>query len=96
MLRIELQETEKPVTMRIEGRFAGKYAEDARGVIANYHATILTGFIVNVSEVVFVDATGEAVLSWLARMGGRFVSDNSYSLNVCKRLRLPMARKLRR
>jgi hypothetical protein len=49
--------------------------------------------VVNLSEVTFVDAVGEEVLSWLARIGGEFVAENCYPLHVCERLNLPMARK---
>jgi hypothetical protein len=48
---------------------------------------------VNLSEVTFVDAVGEEVLLWLARIGGEFVAENCYPLHVCERLHLPMARK---
>jgi hypothetical protein len=41
----------------------------------------------------FVDAMGEEVLLWLARIGGEFVAENCYPLHVCERLHLPMAPK---
>jgi hypothetical protein len=49
--------------------------------------------VVNLSEVTFVDAIGEEMLSWLARIGGKFIADNCYPLHVCERLHLPMAPK---
>jgi anti-anti-sigma regulatory factor len=94
MMRIELQDSTKTMTMRIEGRFIGKFAEDARVLIT--HCTKLPKLIVNLSEVSVVDSTGEEVLSWLGQLGGEFVAEKSYSLHVCERLHLPMAGTLSR
>jgi hypothetical protein len=33
------------------------------------------------------------MLSWLARIGGRFIADNCYPLHVCQSLHLPMSSK---
>jgi hypothetical protein len=33
------------------------------------------------------------MLSWLARIGGKFIADNCYPHHVCERLHLPMAPK---
>ena len=46
--------------------------------------------VVDLSEVTFIDVTGEKVLSWLGRMGAEFVTQNSYSRDVCERLNLPL------
>jgi hypothetical protein len=77
--------------MRLEGRFVGPFAEDTRDLLARRN--IPPRLVVNLSEVTFVDAVGEEMLSWLARIGGRFIADNCYPLHVCERLRLPMAPK---
>jgi hypothetical protein len=77
--------------MRLQGRFVGPFAKEARDLVT--HTKIPPRLVVNLSEVTFVDATGEAMLSWLARIGGRFIADNCYPLHVCKRLHLPMAQK---
>jgi hypothetical protein len=91
MLRVELQDAGKTVTMRLEGRFVGPFAEDTRDLLM--HRNIPPRLIVNLSEVTFVDAAGEEMLSWLARIGGKFIADNCYPLHVCERLHLPMAPK---
>jgi hypothetical protein len=89
MLRVELQEAGNSLTMRVEGRFVGPFAEDTRDLVTR--CKIPPRFVVNLSEVTFVDAVGEEMLSWLARIGGRFVADSCYPLYVCERLDLPMA-----
>src|SRR5580700_12185545 len=91
MLRVEYQDVGNTVTMRVEGRLVGAFAKDARAVVMR--CRISMPLVVNLSEVTFVDAVGEEVLSWLARIGGEFVAENCYPLHVCERLHLPMARK---
>jgi hypothetical protein len=89
MLRVEFQDVGETVTMRLEGRFVGPFAEDTRGLLTRCKVPVR--LIVNLSEVTFVDALGEEMLSWLARIGGEFIADNCYPVHVCERLRLPMA-----
>src|ERR1700689_2016871 len=91
MLRVELRDVGNTVTMRLQGRFVGIFAKDTRDLVAR--CKIPLRLVVNLSEVTFVDAVGEEVLSWLARVGGEFVAENCYPLHVCERLHLPMARK---
>ena len=91
MLRVEFKDVGNTVTMLLEGRFVGPFADDTRDLVTR--CKIPLRLIVNLSEVTFVDAVGEEVLSWLARIGGEFVAENCYPLNVCERLHLPMARK---
>ena len=91
MLRVEFEDVGDTVTMRLQGRFVGPFAKDTRDLVT--HCKIPPQLVVNLSEVTFVDAAGEEILSWLARIGGRFIADNCYPLHVCERLRLPMAPK---
>src|SRR6266481_3124522 len=91
MLRVEFQDVDNTLTMRLEGRFVGPFAEDTRDLVTR--CKIPLRLVVNLSEVTFVDAVGEEMLSWLARIGGRFIADNCYPLHVCERLHLPMAPK---
>ena len=91
MLRVEFQDVDNTLTMRLEGRFVGPFAEDTRDLVTR--CKIPLRLVVNLSEVTFVDAVGEEVLSWLARMRGEFVAENCYPLHVCERLHLPMAPK---
>jgi hypothetical protein len=91
MLRVVFQEVGNIRTMRLEGRFVGPFAEDARDLVTR--CKIPLRLVVNLSEVTFVDPVGEEMLSWLARIGGEFVAENSYPLDVCERLHLPLASK---
>jgi hypothetical protein len=91
LLRVEYHDVGNTVTMRLEGRFVGPFATDARELVTRCKNPLR--LVVNVSEVTFVDVVGEEVLLWLARVGGEFVAENCYPLHVCERLHLPMAPK---
>ena len=91
MLRVECHDIGDTVTLRLEGRLVGEFAQDARHLVTR--CKIPLRLVVNLSEVMFVDAMGEEVLLWLARIGGEFVAENCYPLHVCERLHLPMAPK---
>jgi hypothetical protein len=91
MLRVEFQDVGNTMTMRLEGRFVGLFAKETRDLLTRRN--IPPRLVVNLSEVTFVDAVGEEMLSWLARIGGKFIADNCYPLHVCERLHLPMAPK---
>jgi hypothetical protein len=90
MLRVEFHDKGNPVVMRIEGRLVGTFAEDARNLVAS--KKIPEGVIVDLSELTYVDSTGEDVLSWLGRMGCKFIPGNTYSSYICRTLRLPLVR----
>ncbi len=88
MLRVEFKDGNGSVTLKIEGRFVGQFAEDLRDLVLR--RKLPSAVMVDLSDVIFVDDTGEEVLSWFGRLGARFVSENAYSSDVCKRLALPM------
>lgn len=90
MLRVECEEREECKRIKLEGRFVGKFAEEARQLAA--HCNSPAKIVVDISEVNFVDSVGEEVLRWLGEIGGRFVSGSCYSRDVCERLHLPPAR----
>jgi hypothetical protein len=89
MLRVEVHDSAETLTVRFEGRFAGDDAEHTRTLAARFAAR--RKLLVDLTEVVFIDAVGEEVLAFLGQLGGEFVSPNSYVLDVCERLNLRMA-----
>lgn len=86
MLRIEFDKQEDTLTMRIEGRFVNRFAEDARNLILRSDVPPL--LVVNLSEVTFVDTAGEDVLLWFNQVGAQFKANSCYSMSVCERLHL--------
>jgi len=91
MVRVEFHEKDSVTTVRIEGRFGGRFAEDAKNLITS--RKILGKLVVDLSELTWADSVGEEVLSWLGRLGCKFVAGNAYSSFVCENLGLPIFRK---
>jgi anti-anti-sigma regulatory factor len=89
MLRVETQELDGAVICRLEGRFTAEQAEHVRMLVTRCHTT--TRLVVDLTEVMYVDAIGEDVLLLLKKMGAQFLADTSYSKDVCERLDLPRA-----
>ena len=90
MLRVELHDASNSIWLRVEGRFVGAFAEEARTLVL--HCKLPWKLVVDLSEITFVDVGGEQVLSWLGRIGAQFVANSCYSLDVCDRLHLPIKR----
>jgi hypothetical protein len=86
MLRVEICDSAETLILRLEGRFTGDDAEHTRTLAARFAARAKV--LVDLTEVVFIDAVGEEVLSFLGQFGAQFVAPNSYVLDVCERLNL--------
>jgi hypothetical protein len=89
MLRVEVLGSGDSLNLRLEGRFSGEDAAQTRTLLSRCGAG--TRLIVDLTEVVFIDALGEEVLSFFGRFGAQFVAPTSYTLDVCERLQLPVA-----
>ena len=90
MLRVEIRKSTAAWHIVLEGRFTGDDAEHARMLITR--CPVGVKLIVDLTEVVFIDNVGEEMLSFLDRLGAAFVAPNSYTLDVCERLDLSVAR----
>ena len=90
MLRAEIQDSDKGLVIRLEGRFAREDAEHVRMLVTHRH--IEKRLVVDLTEVTFIDSVGEATLLFLSRLGAKFIAQDVYLLDVCKRLRLPLVR----
>lgn len=88
MLRVETQELGTTLILRFEGRFTSDGAEQVRLLVARCHSKL--ELIVDLTEVMFVDAVGENVLSLLKKLDAEFVAETAYSRDVCARLSLPL------
>lgn len=76
--------------LRISGRLAGECREEVESFVGSHAA--LPNIIVDLSEVTYIDRTGEEVLCWLAERGARFTGENAYTTHICERLHLGLAR----
>jgi hypothetical protein len=90
MLRTEMQNSEKVLIVRLQGRLATDDAEHVRMLVTR--CAIEKGLVVDLREVTFIDSVGEATLAFFSRLGAKFVAEDAYTLDVCRRLQLPLAR----
>ena len=87
MLRVELHHS----ILTLEGRLTAMDAEHIQSLIMRAEVLANT-LMVDLTEITFVDSVGETVLSFLGRLGAEFVAETAYSLDVCERLGLRLAR----
>ena len=90
MLRVEIHESANSVSLKLEGRFTGDDAENTRTLIRRCREGMR--LVVDLTDVTFIDSMGEEVLSFFARFGAEFAASTSYTLDVCERLHLRLAR----
>ncbi len=90
MLRVEIHESATSLTLKLEGRFTGYDAENTRTLITRCREGMRP--VVDLTDVTFIDSVGEEVLSFFGRFGAEFAASTSYTLDVCERLRLRLAR----
>ncbi len=91
MLRVEFHDAVNTLIMRLEGRFVGAFAEDAKALMT--HTRPPFRLVVDLSDLTYIDAVGEEILSWMAERGAKFVAESSYARDVCERLHLPLSRR---
>ena len=89
MLRIQIQECSNGLTLKLEGRFTGDAAENTRVLITRFRDGMR--FVLDLTDVTFIDSIGEEVLSFFGRFGAEFVAPTSYTLDACERLHLRLA-----
>jgi hypothetical protein len=88
MLRVITSHTVDILTFKLENRLTGERAEQVRTLVTRSKTEMR--LVVDITELMFVDALGEEVLSFLKRFGAHFLAETAYSLDVCERLHLPL------
>ena len=88
MLRVETQELDGALICRLEGRFTGEMAEHVRLLVTRCESEL--ELVIDLTEVMFIDAMGEDVLSFVKKLGGTFIAETAYSRDICERLHLPL------
>jgi hypothetical protein len=91
MLRVITIQTVDILTIKLEGRLTGERAEQVRTLVTRSNTQMR--LVVDITELMFVDALGEEVLSFLKRVGAQFLAETAYSLDVCERFHLPLVPK---
>jgi hypothetical protein len=88
MLRAEFLHTDDVLTIRLEGRLVSAWAAQVKSLISRN--VVPAGFLVDVSDVTYVDSTGEQLLIWLSALRAVFVAQTCYAHDVCERLHLTL------
>jgi hypothetical protein len=89
MLRVQTRELDGTTLIcRLEGRFTREGAEEVRRLVTRCDSNL--ELVVDLTDVMFIDATGEEVLLFVKRLGAQFVAETSYSRDICERLQLPL------
>ena len=86
MFRIDVVEEDGKTRIKIAGRLGAECAEEVRQQVlrcGDPHR-----LAVDLSEVTFIQNSGEEVLAWLGNIGARFIADGFYCLGICERLHL--------
>jgi hypothetical protein len=87
MFRAELRWLANGLTLKMDGKLVGEWAEQAQRLITT--EVVPKGLTVDLTDVCYVDSAGERFLTWLGRVGAVFVASNVYAIAVCDRLGLP-------
>ena len=90
MLRVEIYDSANSLSLKLEGRFTGDDAEHTRTLITRSRKGMR--LVVDLTHITFIDSVGEEVLSFFGRFGAEFTASTSYTLDVCERLHLRIAR----
>jgi hypothetical protein len=86
MFRAEIRWVAHGPTLKMEGQLAGHWAEQAMDLVTK--DILPKGLIVDLTDVSYLDSTGEHFLRWLASVGALFVAHSTYSIAACERLSL--------
>jgi anti-anti-sigma regulatory factor len=90
MLRVETREIGGALICSLEGRFTGEGAEHVRLLVTRCDCKL--ELVVDLTEVMFIDAVGEDVLLLIKKLGGEFVAETAYARDICERLQLQLVR----
>jgi len=90
MLRVDIRDSANSLSIKLEGRFTGNDAENTRMLMPRFLEGVR--LVVDLTEVTFIDSVGEEILSLFGRFGAEFVAQTSYTLDICERLHLRVAR----
>src|SRR6476661_644612 len=90
MLRVGTQQSEGSLICRLEGRLTGEGAEQVRTLVTRCDSNL--ELVVDLTEIMFIDAIGEEVLSFGKKLGAQFIAETAYSRDVCERLNLPLVK----
>jgi len=90
MLRVEVENSANVLSLKLQGRLVGEEAKSSRKVMMTHYRAGME-LVVDLTELTFVDAAGEEMLSFFGQFGAGFIAETSYSRYICERLQLHVA-----
>lgn len=88
MFRAEICSLSNGLVLKMEGKLVDGCAEQAKCLIAE--TAVPKPFVVDITDVSYIDDAGERVLWWFRSIGAVFVVKGVYGAGVCERLHLPL------
>ena len=88
MFRAEICLLSNGLILKMEGKLVDGCAEQAKCLIAE--TAVPEPFVVDITDVSYIDDAGERVLWWFRSIGAVFVVKGVYGAGVCERLHLPL------
>jgi len=88
MIRAEFIQRNEGRGLKLEGRLVGAWAVQVKSLLSRHFVSC--GFLVDVSEVTYVDPIGEQLLTWLRDLHAKFVAETCYARDVCEKLQLDL------
>ncbi len=93
MFKAQIQQSDNATELFLGGRLVGLWAESVMSLATP--CSSLSRLLVGLTDVTYVDASGEEVPEWLWSIGAEFTVESCYSREVCERLLLPLGHKSR-
>ncbi len=86
MLRAQLDQNSEGLALKLEGQLVSAWAVQVKAHVSRHF--VANGLLVDMSDVTYVDSTGEQLLLWLRDLHARFVAGTCYTHDICERLHL--------
>ena len=90
MFRAELVWLANGPTLKMHGKLVGDWAKQAKDLLTV--DVVPRGLIVDLTEVTYIDSSGEHLLTWLGSLGAVFVASGVNAIRVFERLGLSVMR----
>jgi ABC-type transporter Mla MlaB component len=88
MIRAEFIQRNEGRALKLEGRLVGAWAVQVKSLLSRHFVS--HGFLVDVSQVTYVDSVGEQLLTWLCDLHAKFVAETGYARDICEKLQLDL------
>jgi ABC-type transporter Mla MlaB component len=86
MLRAQLDQSSEGLALKLEGQLVSAWAVQVKAHVSRHF--VANGLLVDMSDVTYVDSTGEQLLLWLRDLHSKFVAETCYARDICERLHL--------